>query len=268
MKICFVQIQTIDACNAACRMCPYKSISHSGKIMDMKLFKRIIHELKKEIDNEIITPNLNIHLYFQNEPLLDPLLFERVQYVKKILPHAYTIFSTNGLLVPKYAPDIIASNFTQIYISLYGYDSNSYNYITQSNISPEDYQYMIQSITYIKLNSNLVVKVSPSWKKKNGEWTLFEYSSRAGFYTNTIYHHTIRGCKRKRNNEWINFHINGDMIICCMDWKKEVIIGNICEQTLNNIFNSPTYREMLLKTTGKIKSEFYYICKRCEWALI
>jgi radical SAM protein with 4Fe4S-binding SPASM domain len=55
---------------------------------------------------------------------------------------------------------------------------------------------------------------------------------------------------------------NGEVVLCHCDWKGEVVFGNINEQSLSDIYNSPVanaYRERL---AGRSRS--LPLCDKCD----
>ncbi|MFC2170243.1 hypothetical protein ACFLRM_06765, partial [Acidobacteriota bacterium] len=144
-QILQIQIQTVDSCNSFCLMCPYKDIPHTNKIMTTDLFSKIINEINEHIKGRKIREDVVIKMFFQNEPLLDPLLFDRTSYVKKTIPSASIVLFTNGLLIPKLKNKIIKSEFDYIQFACYGYDAQSYNDITQLRITDEHYRRMMNA---------------------------------------------------------------------------------------------------------------------------
>lgn len=263
-----IQIQTIDACNSKCIMCPSKSINHTHQEIEDYLFEKLINEIKDLIHKNKIIKNVKILLFAQNEPLLDSKLFKRIDFIKKIIPGSIIRISTNNLLLDKYKNKIVAANFDELYISLYGYDYKSFNKCTQLQINENEYKKITNAINYIKENSNKKIIVDNSWIKDNktGKMKFQIYSSRAGYYTNKILHKKLTGCNWHRDKGWLMIHANGDVFLCCMDWKKETVYGNIKKMSLENIFRRNKFHEIILKTQGKIPSEKNFICKRCEWA--
>ena len=136
-RISSVQIQTIDACNARCIMCPHKSIKHTGKAIDDDLFVRIVDQVVEQVGTGLVTETVKVNLFFQNEPLLDRKLFQRANYIREKLPLSYIIIITNGLLLPKLRQKFIDSDFNELYLSLYGYDVQSFNRLTNLKISED-----------------------------------------------------------------------------------------------------------------------------------
>ena len=267
-RIKSIQIQTIDACNSRCIMCPHKSIEHTGKTIDDDLFVHIVDQIAEQVSVGLIAETVSVNLFFQNEPLIDPKLFQWARYVREKLPRSYLICFTNGLLLPKLKQQIIDSDFNELYFSLYGYDVQSFNRLTELKINKDKFEEMLAAMDEIKCSGRLKAVTSSSWRNVEGRMVLFDYSSRAGFYSRKILHHQTWGCKRGRANHWLHFHADGEMILCCMDWLKETVFGNIKQQSLGEIVTSEPYQELLLQVSGDVASKRDFICKRCEWAMV
>src|SRR5687767_9492309 len=70
-----IQLQTINACQAACTMCPYplyKDVFPRGR-MDDALFDKITAEIASRPEVRTFIPML------QNEPFLDRTLFDKIK---------------------------------------------------------------------------------------------------------------------------------------------------------------------------------------------
>jgi len=78
---------------------------------------------------------------------------------------------------------------------------------------------------------------------------------------------SIHGCNSIWANSMMHILYNGDVVLCCMDWKREVILGNIREESLYNIWNSEIYCITRKMRDGKIESHSNFICKRCDASL-
>src|SRR5687768_9175114 len=75
-----IQLQTINACNASCIMCPYplfKKEFPRGR-MDDELFEKIVGEIAERPEVHTFVPML------QNEPFLDRKLFDRIARFKQL----------------------------------------------------------------------------------------------------------------------------------------------------------------------------------------
>ena len=89
-----VEIETILNCNAKCIMCYHSKANLSG-VMSEPLFKKIIDECAR---NNVGSVGLSIY----GEPLLDPQLRERIEYLRKY-QMAYGFYTNGSLLNPEIA---------------------------------------------------------------------------------------------------------------------------------------------------------------------
>jgi len=261
-----VQIQTIDACNSRCVMCPHKSIDHSGDVMSDELFTRIASQLASGVERGILAARLEVNLFFLNEPLLDSKLFERAALIRERLPRARIVCFTNGLLLPKCRDQFPESAFNLLQLSLYGFDSPSFNQVTGLSIGEDQLATIVDAAEWIAEQGGTRVAIESSWLQLGGERALFPYSSRAGFYTGEILHRTVAGCTWGRPRHWLHFLVDGDMVLCCMDWRRETRFANIVDWELPELLESAPYRELVARASGATESAPDFICKRCEKA--
>jgi sulfatase maturation enzyme AslB (radical SAM superfamily) len=107
-----IEIEGYNICNLKCIMCPYQNMTRNKVLMNMDLFKKII-------DDAAINGGKEIGLNFYNEPFLDPLLFERISYVKGKKIHVY--FNSNGSILDNAKIDgILNSGLDSIVFSFDG----------------------------------------------------------------------------------------------------------------------------------------------------
>lgn len=86
-----VNIETSAYCNRVCSYCPVGLHgSRPQKLIDEKLFKRMIDELSDLGYSRMFTFNLF------NEPLLDSEYEKRIKYVRKKCPDSYICMNSNG----------------------------------------------------------------------------------------------------------------------------------------------------------------------------
>ena len=257
-----IQIQTINSCNAQCIKCPNKDIYQTNKIMEDDVFLNIIHELVK------LDKPLYIDLFLQNEPLMDPLLFERIDLIKDILDCGVRI-STNCLLLPKHKKQILSHldpEIDKIGLMLHGWDAESYNITHGTNITQDHYNNMKESVKEIKLvfGNNATITIFKETEHLVNQWYNMPYS-RGGFLSNdTQIISKLDGCSRKKN-EYFNFLYDGSMILCCMDYLRETVYGNVKYQTIKEVTSSNLYQKIQDSVYGENEVE-NFICKKCELA--
>ena len=262
-----IAIQTIDKCNNKCLMCPSSYIYRTSKKMSDDLFKKIIKELIVYMKTKNIN-KIKFDMFLQNEPLLDNELFEKIRFIKAVLPAKVEI-STNGLLVPKYEKALVKWA-DYVFFNIMGWHAESYSVFHGVKINQSFYDKMMNSIKRVKSQFVPERAVIALYKRELAgnlqeaeKWYKRDYS-RAGFLSNDkIYHDKIWGCYYNKHKFW-NFLADGSMILCYQDWRRYTIYGNIKYQSLLEIENSSLYKTYINKVEGKIKSENDFICKKCE----
>ena len=281
----YLSIQTTSLCNGHCIFCPYDEIKDlfPKMIMEESLFRKIIDECSQYKNIE------RIILYLNNEPLTDPYLIERINYTKEKIPWASVHILTNGsLLTDELADRLIDSKLDWIGFSLHGirketiektmglnYDltfRRVLNFIEKAKEKKDIKEYiMVTFLRHKYLSLEEKEEAIKFWQDKGIERiSYFEGPvSRAGNVKDLpkVRHEKIYGCTSIWANEMIHIVENGDVIMCCMDWKREVILGNVKKQSIYEIWNSEKYNRIRNKRDGNIDSEDDFICKRCESAI-
>lgn len=282
----FFSIQTTSFCNAKCIFCPNDEIKHlfPSKVMAEALFKKIIDECSGHRGIE------RIILYLNNEPLTDVNIVNRINYAKSAVPWASVHILTNGsLLDDEMQDELINSNLDWIGISMHGIKKQSVEGamgLDYDTVFPRLLRFIQKAKDKRNLGDFIMITflnhkyLSPGekdeainfWKGQGlNRISFFDAPiSRAGNVSllPKIHHSKISGCKSIWANEMIHIVENGDVILCCMDWRREIILGNLNDQSIYKVWNSPGYALIRDKRDGKDYSESNFICKRCEEAII
>lgn len=266
-----VQIQTIDACNSRCVRCPNKDLTRSFKKMEDWLFMRILSQLRELRTNFFYS----IDFFLENEPLLDDKLFERIKIARMLLPKMQIQIITNGIMVPKWEKQIMKSLVPDkdiIIMNIHTEDVESFNASHQTNLTEEHFRKMNESAKRIQDKlGDYTGRINIAFTKEDtvGEakdWYTGSYSRGGYLNGGKKLTDTINGCLGNKQY-FFNFLYDGKMILCCMDWTRETVYGDISKQTLYEITNSELYQSYLQKVNGEVKSEENFICKRCELAI-
>jgi radical SAM protein with 4Fe4S-binding SPASM domain len=251
--------------------------------MDWALFKKIIDECSQHQDIE------RILLYLNNEPLTDPYLVERINYAKEKLPWGSVHILTNAsLLTKKLSQELIDSKLDWIGFSLHGikketiektmrlnYDltfKRALNFIEKAK-SKRNIQDFIM-ITFLRHKYLALEEKDEAikfWRNKGIERISYFDSpiSRAGNVGDLpcVKHNKVKGCTSIWADEMIHIVENGEVILCCMDWRREIILGNLNKQSIYEIWNSQLYNQVRNKRDGRNVSSDKFICKKCEAAI-
>lgn len=78
----------------------------------------------------------------------------------------------------------------------------------------------------------------------------------------------VIGCSLNRPYERCCIYSNGDVVLCSQDWEHEVIIGNINENTIEEVWNSDKAKQIRRIVLGKEKCPKNFLCNRCKLAIL
>ncbi len=282
----YLSIQTTSFCNASCIFCPYTEIKDRfpPRIMEEDLYRKIIDEAARH-------PNVErLILYMNNEPLTDPHLVERINYAKEKVPWASVHILTNGRsLTEELAEKLVRSKLDWIGISLHGIRKDTLE--KTMGIDPElTIGRVLKFLDKAKKHRNLkdfvmITFLGHRFLTADEKEETFRFwndhgierisyfarpISRAGNVKSlpAAVHEKISGCKSIWANEMMHIVETGEVVLCCMDWRREVILGDLNKQGIEEVWCSERYAEAREKRDGQRASEANFICKRCEESIV
>ncbi|TXJ39640.1 radical SAM/SPASM domain-containing protein [Brachyspira pilosicoli] len=223
-----VEISTF--CNRKCHYCPNKDYETPKKFMDWDTFKLVVSRLQ-----DINFTGLFQYNFF-NEPLFDDRLALFAEYVSKNLPKCIQVLVSNGdILNVDKAIELSNAGIDKFVITVH--DDNPTNNLKRlqpvKNILKHKMKLQTSQDLYLN-NRGGAVDVSNETRKT-----------------------TYKTCQDIKN---LNIMINGDVVLCCQDYFRKYVMGNIKEKDILYIWNSyKEIREELLKNN---KARLY-ICKIC-----
>jgi len=265
--------------------CPYKDIKDlfPKKIMDMRLFKKIIDECSNYKVERII-------LYMSNEPLTDPYIIERINYAKEKVPWACVHILTNGLLLTdEMRKGLINSKLDWIGISFHGIKKETIKkamginfdmaferinrFIEEAKKRKNIGEYIM--ITFLKhkyLTDEEKDETIKYWKKKGLQRISYFAGpiSRAGNVKDlprTYHRGKVVSCRSIWTEKMIHIVEDGKVVLCCMDWRREVVLGDLNKESIYKVWNGRR-RDVWRMIYGKERMPENFLCRRCEEAVV
>jgi len=250
-----VQIQTQTGCNGRCVFCPYKDSYTKvpkGKMSD-ELFERIVAEIAQFGMTRRVSP------YLMNEPFLDKTMIDKARYIRERVRGCKVVVTTNGGVLDKDAvDDIVKDNpFRTIYVSVQGIEKGPYEETTGGGLVFEktkaNVEYLIEQkhkhlthlnivVTMIKTSTIDAEAAVRYWKSLgvSSKFTVLE--NRGGNLAdfdrlNIGQKRQFLNCTRLFKHAYIMF--NGDMVLCCTDYFKTMVLGNVGDSSIHDVWNSP-----------------------------
>ncbi|HOK08336.1 MAG TPA: radical SAM protein [Candidatus Hydrogenedens sp.] len=278
-----IQIQTQTGCNGRCVFCPneqfIKAHLPTGR-MPKELFCSIIDQLATLNPHRIMP-------YLQNEPLLDERLPELVEYIHKKMPKVTTLVVSNGTrLNNEMGEKLIESGLKRLKVSLQslndevnqqlmGYPAKPVieNIIIFSNLlkkKQSDMDFRVSTIVTSK-NEKEIDEMKKLWGKYGIRLVLSSLENRGGNISNVLELSNTpemrlrRGCIRPTRDMCILF--NGKVVLCCVDWLRTVILGDLNEKSITEIWNSPRLQMIREGLNMEDCCHLPEICRNCSEAV-
>jgi MoaA/NifB/PqqE/SkfB family radical SAM enzyme len=276
-----IQIQTGTGCNADCIFCPYGATYDSqpkGRMEDW-LFKKIIDESAR-FHVRRISP------YLMNEPFADKHLFERIAYINEANPRAKVIITSNGsLLVPPVVERLLAlgDGVHELYLSVQGIDKESYEQTMRGSMEFErtmrNIDYLVSTmrqrrlrrphlwITMVDTDVIDARKAVAYWKSRGISSKYTRLENRGGniadadSFSRSHQMQYFSTCTRLFKQMYIMF--NGDVVLCCTDYSREQVLGNVRDKSLYGVWNGEVATEIRRKFLSDQIGELT-LCGKCK----
>jgi radical SAM protein with 4Fe4S-binding SPASM domain len=288
----WIQLQTINACQASCVMCPYptyRTVFPRGR-MDDALFDRIVDEIVSRPEARTFIPML------QNEPFLDKRLFDRVRRVKEQSGGRIEVeLVTNGaFLTDENIGRIRESGLDVLDISLDALSRETYRRIRIGL----DYDEVLAGVERVldanlprtrvlvrmlrqKENAAEVRAFARHWRARGVPVFIYSAHNRAG----AVPEFEERTRLPASDVSWLdrvgrrafravlghcpipfgmtNILHNGDMLMCVHDWGRKEIIGNLRDTSIAELWNGPRMREIRTLVAAR-RYESLPACRDCS----
>lgn len=285
-----VHIETNNTCNFKCKFCfgsndkLLKDYGIKRGFMEKDTFEKIINDMK-EFPSKI----KRLYFHVMGEPLLHKDIVHFIKYAKEAQIAEQLVMFTNGaLLNEKLAKEIAYSGLDIIQISVEGVSEEKYKEITGCKI---DYDVFVDNIKILYNEKpetcNLHIKIidcNLSEEEKNKFYEDFSSISNECYLEKLLdvcpdeVMDTTMGYGRSFTQEGkelveklvctIPFYVtdiyyDGTVDACSCDWSRKLIMGNVLEDSLYNIWNGKKFNSLRkMQLEGKRKNCFS--CSECK----
>ena len=221
-----IEVSNSGMCNRKCSFCPRSdpNYNHVNEFIDENLHNKIYDELKSfDYSGSIIYSGFV-------EPLLDKRIYEHIKDIRQKLPKANLEIITNGdPLNEKRVLKLFEAGLSVLLISVYDGPKEAENFLK-----------MMQRMNIDK--SRYVIRDRYYGEDKDFGITL---SNRAGNLDNAEFKIAPlkKSLKMKCTYPSYTFFIdyNGDVLMCSHDWGKKMIMGNVKNNTIKEIWTSKKF---------------------------
>lgn len=262
-----IKLENSTACNAACHFCPHPDLTERmGLSMPMDLFKKIVDEA---VTSEAITSYTVGGL---GEPLLDPLLDERISYIHARTAFPISIYTNGVALNPKRFERLKEAGLSNMVVSLNAVSGNQHERIMRLR---GKFEMVLGNIRYALANRDgMHIEIHAVF---TGDTFTLEDAARFhamfGEHARVISEgNWARGNRLTRDfkpNEQcfratrgINIIYDGRATACCFDPTGRLTFGDLKTQTLREVYASEKY-VAFRQAHAEDRADEYEICKNC-----
>lgn len=264
-----VHVEPTAACNLRCRCCFHgdqaklRDAGFKKDFLDMALYKKAIEGVAR-----MGAPTKTLRLFKAGESLLHPDFAEMVRFAKERLPDVAAVLRTNGVLLsPELNRALVEAGLDQLEVSVNSISTEGY---AKNTGVPVEFASLVANVrdffsqkkqchVYVKATSQFF---SEEEKKEFLEifgnisdsiflehvaavWAHFESDAEEVQST-----YGVRGEKiRKRKVcpfPFIMMSVNADGSVspCANDWNRDVVVGDLSAQSVEEIWNGPAFTEL------------------------
>ncbi len=276
-----VQIQTQAGCNGRCVFCPNEAVLNSdlphGK-MSVDLFHKIIDELAE-------TPPRRIALYMMNEPLADKRIPEFVEYISRKVPSAKSQIITNGTYLNKeMGENLVDAGLKQLKCSLQSLDDDinteimgypatkvienciSFQQTLNEKRATKRTDFRVSMVVTAQ-NVDDIPETRRFWKKHGVRLVTSALENRGGNIGDaesmnpTGDMKSMGDCIRPSRDLMILY--NGQVPLCCVDWHRTTILGDVSKQSIGEIWHDDPVQKVRDGLSGEGTGQLPDICVNC-----
>jgi MoaA/NifB/PqqE/SkfB family radical SAM enzyme len=241
-----VRLETTNACNARCIICPHREMRRPITTMDEGLYTQLIDECAEARCREV-------HLHNFGEPMMDKRIEDRIVYAKGKGIRRVKIFCNGSLLTTARAKRLLDAGLDEIKVSLDGATREEFERIRP----PLRFDTVVQNVVeLVKLRnaarSKMKIRVAccsttdkeatmQSLEKVVDAFSFGKLHNWGG--QDTVNKRIRKPCSRL----WRTFTVlaNGDVSLCCLDYDGQQILGHIdSRHSIRDIWQDQPYRKV------------------------
>lgn len=265
-----INIETTNLCQSHCIMCPREKFTQKLMHMDYDLFTKIV-------DDAHSLGYHTVSLCFFGDPLLDPHLERRCEYIKNISDMYIYISTTCNALRDPMIP-WLCELIDEVKISHFATTKDIFEKVHKNLSFEKAYANIMKLVEHRKaynkpylnalfikneLNAHQQDEWVARWEPLFDEvnvWTPHNWTGNFNYRKKTEQRKT---CGRPFNGDF-NVGVDGRVTICCFDYNKTITLGDMNTQTIEEVRNN----SVLLKKIGEIHSSCAFtncglICEHC-----
>jgi hypothetical protein len=265
-----VQIGLTEGCNRLCGFCGINAIRDKpGKYQFMDM--RTVHIIGVELAR--LCPTARIEFALHGEPTMHPKYLECISKLRWALPKAQIMMTTNGARymrgrMTQELPKAFEAGLDFIMLDTYRDVRDELMFqvrgLPEHGIAVRDYYDCVRDKVPLYGRNGLkrTVVVVDDISERSGEHSSRTISNHAGNNPSKPRMSEPRKATCTRPYRELSVFHNGDVLICCHDWKHEQVMGHIYTRSLFSIWNGERFDAVRAMLSAKDRS--MSPCRFCD----
>ncbi|MBF0419575.1 MAG: radical SAM protein [Magnetococcales bacterium] len=277
----YFEIETVNHCNAHCPICTVNDWKRQSGLMSDHVFDKIAEEITTPENTQQI---IRVSLFRDGEPLLDKKLSERIARLKNGGIKHVSITTNVSLLDPKRAMSLLDSKLDSIVFSLDSIHKETYELI---RVGLNYEEVMNNALNFIRMRDESKAKTKIQVRMTRQQLNKSEWNEFHAFWRNNlreqdrVFYHDVHNWGGQNIAVSLlqqsgQIHLpcvalwslcvifaNGDIPLCNVDYMNNHGNGNVMNQSIYNLWNSPLIQQRrqdhLNGNKGKIT-----LCQTCN----
>ena len=272
----FVSLELTSICNAKCIMCPRHNMDREMKVMDFKLFKKIIDDCA-----DLGVKRFGLNGYGEIFTA-KKYYVQYIDYLQEKIKDAVILINSNGSLMwEEQAQYLIDKKIDTIHFDIDGATKETFELIREK-LNFEDVVNNVKRLVALKKAQGKIypkVRVGMIIQKENELEYKKHYEMWKDVADFTSGDHMVSRLSSvdKYNDEKIvghpcslpyfelNIWSDGNVVMCCDDWNAEEKMGNAMFTSVKEIWSNEKFKKVrALHQAGRANE--LSTCNKCDWS--
>lgn len=281
-RLKYVSFEASTVCNQGCYFCPVSVDRREDHSMSMESYERITAQLAEHRDTID-----GVSMIHYNEPTADKRFIDQIRVLKRYgLPPA-VLTNATGLTPDRVDAILDMGGLRYLSVNLSTLDRERY----KTERAGDHLPLVLRNLDYLKdkplapqmdmavlgkgdaVHRKDFEEISERFANTRFKIHFYEVMDRAGAVPVGMHpetrHERLRGCEQtgSRVVQWVHITPRGDCVLCCQDYHDQYIVGNLHEQTLDEILSGPRMSLYRRWVYGMETAPADFICRGCIYAL-
>ncbi|MGD9548567.1 MAG: radical SAM/SPASM domain-containing protein [Candidatus Krumholzibacteriia bacterium] len=267
----FIQLETVTKCNAKCPFCPQNEIVRDPARMPEATWRKIVDDTRGW--------GVTYRPFLTNEPFVDNRMPEIVRYIKQNDPTARVEFNTNGELVSeKLGAALLEAGVDIMRFSIDGFSAATYE---PSRVGISYAKVLERTVRFLEMwdqgghrdrvftevrmievpeNAHEVQAYREFWGPRCSDvviTSLYQWPWTGQKPEDVV----LKPCLKVLDEMF--FYTNGKATLCCWDVHEKAVIGDVNEQSVQEIWEGYAAR-CLRAILDDGRRDLIHLCSRCN----